>query len=144
MKPEVASEKQRSWPAVLGWGSLAAFSVAFVWLVGSQLGENWAKREEEAIAAVRQFQPTGSAYNLGDLTKVYAINAKQQDAYVGEFQWSAVQKDGPDYEVTLLWKEGNKTRIAAWRVNLEKKEIRPQGETASEFPSWAQEGKIQG
>lgn len=144
MGDQEQQKEQSSWPALLGWGSLAVFSIVFVWLISSQLGETWAKKEQDAIKLTREFQPPGSEFNLGDLTKVYSINAKQKDAYVGEFQWSAVQKDGPDYQVTLLWKEGNKTRQAIWRVDLKTQDIRPQGNEASSLPAWAKEGKIGG
>lgn len=144
MAAQDQQKSQRSWPAVLGWGSLAVFSIAFVWLIRSQLGESWAKKEDQAINVARQFWPPNSTYNLGDLTKVYSIKAKEKDAYVGEFQWSAVQKDGPDYEVTLLWKEGDNTRIAIWRVDLKTNDVRPQGDAASNLPSRAQEGTIEG
>jgi len=143
MAAQGAPKEQRSWPAILGWGSLAFFSILFVWLISTQLGETWAKKESQAIALAREFRPPNSEYNLGDLTKVYSINAKAKDAYVGEFQWSAVQKSGPDYEVTLVWKEGNKTRVALWRVNLKTKDVRPQGDAAASLPTWAKEGKVE-
>ena len=144
MAAQDQQEAQRSWPAVLGWGSLAVFSIAFIWLVTAQLGESWAKKEDQAINLVRQFRPSNSTYNLGDLTKVYSMKAREKDAYVGEFQWSAVQKDGPDYEVTLLWKEGDKTHVAVWRIDLKTNDVRPQGDAASNLPSRAQEGSIEG
>jgi hypothetical protein len=127
----------------VGWGSLAVFSIVFVWLIRSQLGESWARKEDQAMHIVRQFQPPDSPYTLGDLTKVYSIKAREKNAYVGEFQWSAIQKDGPRYEVTLVWKEGNKSRVAAWRVDLKTKDVRAQGETASTLPVWAQEGMVE-
>jgi hypothetical protein len=136
---------ERTWPAVLGWGGLALFSIAFAWLITSQLGESWAKKEDQAINIARQFRPPNSPYGLGDLMKVYTNEArKKNNAYVGEFQWSAVQKDGPDYEVTLLWKEGDKTRVAIWRVDLKTKDVRPQGDAATSLPSRAQQGAVEG
>ena len=144
MAAQDAARDQRSWPAVVGWGSLAVFSIVFVWLIRSQLGESWAKKEDQAIRIVRQFHPPGSQYNLGDLTKVYSIKARAKNAYVGEFQWSATQKDGSSYEVTLVWKEGNKSRVAVWRVDLKTNDVRAQGEIASSLPVWAQEGTVEG
>lgn len=141
-QPSGTSGPQRSWPAILGWGSLALFSIAFVWLISSQLGETWSKREEEAIKLAKSYKPPGSEYSLEDLTKVYSLKAKEKDAYVGEFQWRAVQKEGPDYEVTLLWKEGDSHRVALWRVDLKSQEIRPQGDEAASLPSRAQAGAV--
>ena len=137
-----ATEKKdhRSWPAILGWGSLALFSIGFVWIISAQLGETWSKREEDAIKIAKAFTPPGAQYNLGDLTKVYSLNAKANGAYVGEFQWQAVQKDGPSYEVTLLWKEGEEHRVALWRVDLKSQEVRPQGDQAASLPARAQAG----
>jgi hypothetical protein len=31
----------------------------------------------------------------------------------------------------LLWTEGDQKKVALWRVNLENKEVRPQGDAAS-------------
>jgi hypothetical protein len=144
MADQPTVREQRSWPALIGWGSLAVFSIVFVWLIRTQLGESWGKREDQAITVVRQFQPAGCPYNLGDLTRVYSIKAREKNAYVGEFQWSAIQKDGPIYEVTLVWKEGNLSRVAVWRVDLKAKSVRAQGKTASSLPVRAQEGKVEG
>jgi hypothetical protein len=144
MAAQDGAGEQRSWPAVVGWGSLAVFSIVFVWTIRSQLGESWAKKEDQAINIVRQFRPPDSPYSLGDLTKVYSIKARERNAYVGEFQWSANQEDGPTYAVTLIWKEGNKSRAAVWRVNLDTKDVRPQGQTASNLPAKAQQGMVEG
>jgi hypothetical protein len=131
---------ERSWPAILGWGSLGVFSVAFVWIIANQLGENWAKRETEAINLVKEFRPDGNE-TLHDLTKLFSINAKEKrDAYVGEFSWTAKQREGPEYQVELLWKEGNQSRVGVWRVNLRTKEVRPQGDEASSLPARARTG----
>ena len=48
--------------------------------------------------------------------------------------------DGADYEVTLLWKEGENHHVAVWRVDLDKEEIRPQGDEAASLPQRAQKG----
>ncbi len=134
----VARERpDRSWPAVLGWGSLIVFSLGFVWVVSTQLGENWARREADAIRLAKEFRPAGSPHDLEDLTKVFSSHARERDTYVGEFQWRAVQKDGPEYEVTLLWKEGQKHRVALWRVDLQSGDVRPQGEEAASLPARA-------
>ena len=134
MSTQTASEKhERSWPAIVGWGSLAAFSVLFVWLIKTQLGENWSKREPEAVQLVKDFRPDG-ADTLSDLTKAFSLRAKDQGGYVGEFVWDAKQRDGAEYEVTLLWKEGETHHVGIWRVDLKSKEIRPQGDEAASLP----------
>ena len=131
--PNVAKEHERSWPAIVGWGSLAAFSIFFAWVVGTQLGESWTKREDEALKIVKEFRPDGGD-TLSDLTKAYSLRAKEQGAYVGEFSWEAKQLDGPEYEVTLLWKEGETHHVALWRIDLKSKEVRPQGDEAASLP----------
>ena len=65
------------------------------------------------------------------MIRAYSLKAKDQDLYVGEFSWSAIQRDGPEYEVTLLWTEGQTKKVALWRVNLKDKEVRPQGDEAA-------------
>jgi hypothetical protein len=131
-----AHHHQRSWPAVVGWGSLAIFTVVFVWLISTQLGENWAKRESEAVKIVKDFRPDGGD-TLSDLTKAFSLRAKDQGQYVGEFTWDAKQRDGSEYEVTLLWKEGESHHVGIWRVDLANKEIRPQGDEAASLPKRA-------
>src|SRR5881409_557 len=120
---------------VLGWGSLALFAVGFAWYVGAPLlmGERWSNKQKDAIEIVKNFKPTGSQ-TLYDMIRGYSLKAHEKDLYVGEFSWSSLQKDGPEYEVTLLWKEGTESKVALWRVNLETKELRPQGTDAAELP----------
>jgi hypothetical protein len=117
---------------ILGWGGLAVFSIAFAWYVGAPLlvGERWSDKQNDAIQLVRESKPTGSD-TLYDLIRAYSLKAHEKDIYVGEFNWSALQREGPEYEVTLLWTEGSEHKAALWRVNLKTKEIRPQGDEAS-------------
>jgi hypothetical protein len=131
-----AKRHEKSWPAILGWGSLGVFAVLFAWLISTQLGESWAKREDEALKLVKEFRPDDTD-TLSDLTKAYSLRAKEQGAYVGEFSWESKQREGPEYEVTLLWKEGENHHVAVWRVDLAKKEIRPQGDEAASLPQRA-------
>ena len=140
MAQEPAAKKDSHWAAILGWGGLAAFSIVFVWIIANQLGENWSKREEEAKTIVREFRPEGADLTLQDLTKEFSIKAKERGAYVGEFTWDAKQKEGPEYEVTLLWKEGDQHRVAIWRVHLGTKEVRAQGDEANTLPRRAKTG----
>jgi hypothetical protein len=103
------------------------------------MAETWDRRSDEAISLVKKFKPDG-AETLDDLIRGYSLKAKEKDQYVGEFTWDAKQKDGPDYEVTLLWKEGEQHKVAVWRVDLESSEIRPQGDEASTLPQRARGG----
>lgn len=136
-----AKAEERSWPAIVGWGSLGVFSLLFVWLISTQLGESWGKREQEAMQMVKDFRPDGPE-SLADLTKIYSIKAKEKDGYVGEFSWDAKQREGAEYEVSLLWKDGNDHHVALWRVDLKSKEIRPQGDEASSLPRRARTGEL--
>ncbi len=136
---EAPKKEKKAWPAVVGWGSLFIFSIVFVWMVKGQLGENFAKREHEALQMVKDYKPDGDM-TMSDLTKNYSILAKEKGAYVGEFTWDAKQKDGAHYEVTLLWKEGEAHRVAVWVVDLSSKEIRPQGDEAASLPRRAKAG----
>ncbi len=138
---EASKSTERSWPAIVGWGGLALFSVLFVWLISTQLGESWAKREDEALKMVKDFRPDGTD-TLYDLTRAYSLKAKEQGGYVGEFTWDVKQKEGPQYEVTLLWREGEVHRVALWRINLKDKEIRPQGDEAASLPRRAKTGEF--
>lgn len=117
---------------VLGWGSLAVFAVAFGWYVGAPLiiGERWSDKQSDAIQLVKDSKPSGSE-TLYDLIRAYSLKAKDRDLFVGEFSWSGMQREGPEYEVTLLWTEGQTKKVALWRVNLKTKEIRPQGNEAA-------------
>lgn len=128
--------------AILGWGGLALFTVAFAWIIIGQLqeSEEWSDRNKEAVDMVRLYKPDGGDATMEDLTKGWSLKAKDNGGYVGEFSWDAKQKDGPEYEVTLLWKEGSHSKVALWRVDLKQKEVRPQGDTAAGLPARAQAG----
>jgi hypothetical protein len=127
--------------ALLGWGGLAVFAVGFAWIVIAQLqgSEEWKDRGKEAVDLVKQFKPDGQPETLEDLLKAFSLKAKDKGGYVGEFSWNAVQKDGPEYEVTLLWKESGHSKTALWRVDLDQKGVRPQGDAAS-LPQRARDG----
>ncbi len=134
----MASAEQKhesSLGAILGWGSLAVFAVAFAWYVGAPLiiGERWADKKTDAIQLVRDSRPLGKD-TLYDMIRAFSLRAKEKDVYVGEFSWDAIQRDGPEYEVTLLWTEGSERKVAVWRVNLKTKDIRPQGNEAASLP----------
>ena len=137
-------KKESSLPAIIGWGGLFLFAVLFAWLVIAQLqsSQTWDGRKDDAIAATKKYRPEGpNTDTLDDLIRGYSLKAKDKDVYVGEFAWDAKQKDGPDYEVTLLWKEGNEHRLAVWRVNLQNSDVRPQGDAAAGLPERAKTGK---
>ncbi len=127
--------------AILGWGGLAVFALGFAWVVIAQIRgtEEWGDRGKEAVEMVKQLRPDGGTETMENLLKAFSLKAKEKGGYVGEFSWNSVQKDGPEYEVTLLWKEGDKTKTALWRVDLEQDDVRPQGDAAS-LPKRAREG----
>lgn len=130
------SEKhESSVGTILGWGSLAIFAIGFAWYVGAPLiiGERWADKKNEAILLVRDSKPQGTE-TLYDLIRAFSLKAKAKDLFIGEFSWDAIQQDGPEYQVTLLWSEGSERKVAVWRVNLKTKDIRPQGNEASGLP----------
>jgi hypothetical protein len=139
---ETAETKQSAWAAILGWGGLALFTVAFAWVIINQLqeSEEWADRGKEAVVLVRQFKPDGGTDAMEDLVKAWSLKAKDKGGYVGEFSWDAKQKDGPEYEVTLLWKEGSNSKVALWRVDLSQQSVRPQGDAAAGLPQRARDG----
>ncbi|MBI4515479.1 MAG: hypothetical protein HY699_06665 [Deltaproteobacteria bacterium] len=126
-------KKERSWPAILGWGSLALFSIGFVVVISTQLGESWSKREEEAKKLVRAFKPDGTL-PLDDMTKVLLTQGTDVEVFIGEFSWGSKQKNGPEYEVSLTWREGNNHRQAVWRADLKTKAVTPQGDEAAAIP----------
>jgi hypothetical protein len=132
--------------AILGWGGLTLFTVLFAWIIIGQLHsvEQWSDRGAEAVNLVKQFKPDGKPDTLEDLIKGYSLKAKDKGGYVGEFTWDAKQKNGPEYEVTLLWKEGNDHRVALWRVDLQQKDVRPQGDMAAGLPQRARDGTVSG
>lgn len=127
--------------ALIGWGGLAVFAVGFAWIIINQMqaSEEWSDRGSEAVDLVKQFKPDGKPDTLEDLLKGYSLKVKEKGGYVGEFSWKSVQSDGPDYEVTLIWKDGNSAKTALWRVDLEQQEVRPQGDAAS-LPQRARDG----
>jgi hypothetical protein len=135
-QPQYDEEKESALGAIVGWGVLGLFAIGFAWYVGAPLimGERWAQKNDEAIELVKSMKPDNSESTLYDMIRAYSLNMRNNDVYVGEFSWDALQKQGPEYEVTLLWTEGNKKNVALWRVNLENKEIRPQGNIASGLP----------
>lgn len=133
---ESTSEKQESsFAAIAGWGSMAIFAIAFAWYVGAPLimGERWADKKSDAIQLVRDSKPQGTD-TLYDMIRAFSLKAKEKDIFIGEFSWDAIQQDGPEYQVTLLWTEGSERKVAVWRVNLKTTEIRPQGNEASSLP----------
>jgi len=135
-QPQYDEDKESALGAIVGWGVLGIFAVCFAWYVGAPLimGERWAQKNDQAIELVKNMQPPGQTSSLYDMIRAYSLRMKDNDVYVGEFSWDALQKQGPEYEVTLLWTEGNKKNVALWRVNLEKSEIRPQGNVAQGLP----------
>lgn len=149
--PKAAHKEGSALAAIIGWGGLLAFMGVFAWIVINQIrsGEIWTGKDAEAIALVRDsMPPEGNGMSLGDLLKGYSLKVRElttdngDRAYVGEFSWNAHQKNGPEFEVQLRWKENQDTRVALWRVNLEKEEIRPQGGEAANLPRRAADGII--
>jgi len=125
--------------SIIGWGLLGIFAIGFAYWVGSPLimGERWAGKEKDAIALVKNYRPSGKD-TFYDMIRAYSLRAKEHDVYVGEFGWDALQREGPEYEVTLLWSEAGDKHVAVWRVNLGDKSIRPQGNVASGLPKHLQ------
>lgn len=121
---------------IIGWGLLGLFALGFAWHVGAPLilGEKWADKQNNAIQLVKDFKPAGAPAALYDMLRDYQLKAKERDIFIGEMSWSAIQRDGPEYEVTLLWTEGQTKKVALWRVNLENKDVRPQGNEAGGLP----------
>ena len=149
--PQKEAKEGSARAAILGWGGLLVFMGLFAWLIINQIrsGEIWTGKEPDAVALVRDSKPPeGEGMTLGDMLKGYSLKVRDlktangDRAYVGEFSWDANQKNGPEFEVQLRWKENQKTRVALWRVDLEKGELRPQGTEASSLPRRAKEGSI--
>ena len=102
--------------AILGWGSLALFAIGFAWYVGAPLiiGERWADKKTDAIQMVRDSKPLGND-TLYDMIRAFSLKAKEKDVFIGEFSWDAIQQDGPEYQVTLLWTEATERKVAVDR-----------------------------
>lgn len=133
MTQDAEPKSESSLGAILGWGGLAVFAIAFGWYVGAPLivGQRWSDKQSDAIQLVKDYKPNGHT-SLYDLIRTYAQQASGRGSYVGEFSWSAVQRDGPEYEVTLLWTEASERKVAVWRVNLKNRAApRPQGNDAA-------------
>ncbi len=126
---------------IIGWGALAAFAIGFAWYVGAPLivGERWADKKADAIDLVKNYKPTGKD-TLYDMIRGYSLKAKENDVFVGEFSWDALQREGPEYEVTLLWTEEGKKRLAVWLVSLSDDSVRPQGDEAASLPKRIESG----
>jgi hypothetical protein len=142
---EAQQQKSSHVAAILGWGGLAVFAIGFVAIVIGQLQDTqeWGNRGKEAVEIVRMYKPDGKPETLDDLLKAYSLKAKEKGGYVGEFSWDAKQKEGPEYEVQLLWKDGDNAKTALWRVDLKQKDVRPQGE-AGTLPQRARDGVFGG
>lgn len=126
------AENESVWGPIIGWGALGLFAIGFAWHVGAPLlmGERWAGKQDAAIALVKDFKPEGQNASLYDLIRAYSLEMRDNSVYIGEFSWDALQRNGPNYEVTLLWTEGTAKKVALWRVDLEEGSQRPQGNEA--------------
>jgi hypothetical protein len=126
------AENESVWGPIVGWGALGIFAIGFAWHVGAPLimGERWAGKQDAAIALVKDFKPAGQDQSFYDLIRAYSLDMRDNSVYIGEFSWDALQRNGPNYEVTLLWTEGTAKKVALWRVNLEDNSQRPQGNEA--------------
>ena len=130
---EAGAEKQSHVGAILGWGLLAVLTIGFIWYISTQLGVEWAGRDQEALDLVRNYKGPGMEVKLTDQLIYVSENARKKGNFVGQFAWSAAQEDGSLYKVELIWKEGSATRKALWLVNLEDQSIKPQGPDAAQF-----------
>jgi hypothetical protein len=119
--------------AILGWGSLALGTIAFIWFIAMQLGVQWEGREQEALDLVRQYKGPGMQYTLADQTIAVGNAAREKGGFIGEFSWSSKHDEGPVYRVELTWKEGSSNHRAAWKVNLEDKSVLPSDVEAQKF-----------
>jgi len=119
--------------AIIGWGSLALGTIAFIYFIAIQLGVGWEGREKEALDLVRQFKGPGMQYNLADQTIAVGNIAREKGSFLGEFSWSAKHDEGPVYKVELTWKEVSSNHRATWKVNLEDKSVLPNDVEAQKF-----------
>jgi len=127
-------KSERHLAAILGWGGLAVASLAFgYWVFATQLSVRWQGREKEALAMVRAFQGEGMKHNLDDLKIEIQSEARERGYFIGQFEWSAVQSEGPIYKVTLTWMEKDQHKRAAWNVDLSKKSVTPADSEATAF-----------
>lgn len=130
---EPAVEKQSNLPAIIGWGSLTVMTIAFIWYISTQLGVEWAGRDQEALDLVRHYKGPGMQTILQDQLIYVSENARKKGNFVGQFAWNATQDEGAMYKVELIWKDGSATQKALWLANLEDKSIKPQGPDAAQF-----------
>jgi hypothetical protein len=119
--------------AIIGWGSLALGTIAFIYFIAIQLGVGWEGREQEALNLVREFKGPGMQYNLADQTIALGNAAREKGGFLGEFSWSAKHDEGPLYKVELTWKEGSSNHRATWKVNLEDRSVLPGDVEAQKF-----------
>lgn len=127
------ADNESVWGPIIGWGALGVFAIGFAWYVGAPLimGERWAGKQDDAIALVKNSTPSGQDQSLYDLIRAYSLKMRDNSVYIGEFSWDALQREGPNYEVTLLWTEGTSKKVALWIVDLEHQSQRPQGNEAA-------------
>jgi hypothetical protein len=127
-------KSERNLAAILGWGGLAVASLVFgFWVFSTQLSVRWQGREKESLAMVRAFQGEGMTHNLDDLKIEIQSEARDRGYFIGQFEWSSVQSEGPVYKVTLTWMEKDQHRRAAWNVDLSKKTVTPADPEATAF-----------
>lgn len=138
-QPQYDDDNESVWGTILGWGALMIFALGFGWKIGAPLiiGERWANKKDKAIDLVKNSKPAGSNESLYDQIRAYSLTHTQQGdskdpdkVYIGQFSWDGLQREGPNYEVTLLWTEGSQKKVALWRVNLEDGSAWPQGTEA--------------
>ena len=48
-------QKTSNMAAILGWGSLAVGTLAFIYFIAIQLGVQWEGRDQEALKMVREY-----------------------------------------------------------------------------------------
>lgn len=126
-------EKSSHLPAILGWGSLAIGTLAFIYFIAMQLGVQWEGRDQEALKMVRDYKGPGMQFSLSDQTIALGNAAREKGDYIGEFSWGAKHDEGPLYKVELTWKEGSSNHRATWKVNLEDKSVLPADVEAQKF-----------